>query len=175
VSEQAGRYTRSAGGLVGALLVLLVVLLGWLAFKALISTDPAPVRTVDYAKDVPAVQRTADFDVAAPASLPPGWRATTVTFRDGPPQHWHLGVLTDEDRYVGIEQAERSVRSMVEEYVDKAATRRAPTDVEGERWSTYADAGGDLALVRRDGDTTTLVVGHGVPRGDLVSYAASLR
>jgi hypothetical protein len=176
VSEQAGRYQRSAGGLVGALVVLLVVLLGWLAFKSLISADPAPPeRTVDYAKDVPAVQEAAAFDVAAPPSLPDGWRATTLSFREGPPQHWHLGVLTDEQQYVGVEQGGGSVRSMVEEYVDPAARRRAATDVGGRAWSTYTDAGGDLALVRRDGEVTTLVVGAGVPRDDLVAYAASLR
>jgi hypothetical protein len=176
VSGQAGRYQRSAGGLAGALVVLLLVLVGWLALKALVSTDPAPpTRTVDYARDVPAVQKAADFDVAAPPSLPEGWRATTVSFSDGPPQHWHLGVLTEDEQYVGVEQAARSVRSMVEEYVDPVARRRAPTDVAGRPWSTYTDAGGDLALVRRDGDVTLLVVGHGVPRDDLVAYAASLR
>jgi uncharacterized protein DUF4245 len=176
VSEQAGRYQRSAGGMVGALVVLLVVLLAWLAFKSLISRDPVtPARTVDYAKDVPAVQKAAGFDVAAPPSLPEGWRATTVSFEDGPTQHWHLGVLTDQEQYVGVEQSERSVRSMVEEYVDETARRHAPTDVAGRPWSTYTDDGGDLALVRHDDASTTLVVGHDVPRADLVSYAASLR
>ena len=42
-------------------------------------------------------------------------------------------------------------------------------------WTTYTDSGGDLALVRRAEGTTTLVVGHEVPQGDLVAFAASLR
>jgi hypothetical protein len=113
--------------------------------------------------------------VLAPPDLPPGWRATTARFdRIGTP-HWHLGVLTDEDRYVGLEQSSQSVRTMVREYVDEAARRSAPVDVAGARWSTYTDDGGDLALVRRAAGTTTVVVGHEVPRAQLAAYTASLR
>jgi hypothetical protein len=64
---------------------------------------------------------------------------------------------------------------MVHEYVDRAASRGGSTDVAGRRWSTYTDSGGDLALVRRQGGTTTLVIGHDVPRSQLVAYVASLR
>lgn len=176
MSGQAGRYQRSAGGMVGAMIVLVALVVAWVGVKALTTQDPqSPVRTVDYARDVPAAKKAAGFDLVAPASLPEGWRATTVSFADRPVQHWHLGVLTDRDRYVGLEQGGQSVRAMVEQYVDKAASRGAPVDVAGRRWATYTDAGGDLALVRRTGPTTTLVVGHDVPRAELVTYTASLR
>ncbi len=42
-------------------------------------------------------------------------------------------------------------------------------------WETWSDEGGDLALVREAGGTTTLVVGHEVPRDELVAFAESLR
>jgi hypothetical protein len=64
---------------------------------------------------------------------------------------------------------------MVNEYVDSAASRRQPVRVGARTWASYTDSGGDLALVRRDGRTTTLVVGHEVPRATLVRYVASLR
>ena len=60
-------------------------------------------------------------------------------------------------------------------YVDAAATQGEPTTVEGRRWSTWTDDGGDLALVREDGGTTTLVVGHDVPADELEAFVASLR
>ena len=47
-------------------------------------------------------------------------------------------------------------------------------EVDGRTWRSYTDARGDLALVRRDGDATTLVVGHDVPKATLVSYTAGL-
>jgi hypothetical protein len=132
------------------------------------------VHTVDYRGDVPAARKVARFALVAPPSLPHGWRATTVSFTDQPP-HWHLGVLTDRDRYVGLEQGDASVRAMVVEYVDRAPTRGAQVDVAGRPWTSYTDGGGDLALARREGGTTTVVVGHDVARAELVAYAASLR
>ena len=99
-----------------------------------------------------------------------------MDFNDQSQPRWHLGVLTDHDRYVGLEQAERPVRQMVQQYVDKDASRGAPVrgrrDRRGRRTPTR---GGDLALVRQDGATTTLVVGHDVPRAQLLAYTASLR
>jgi len=176
VSEQAGRYQRSAGGMVGAMIVLVVVVLAWVGFRALTSSEPAsPVQTVDYLREVPVARQTAHFHLVAPPALPKGWRATTVTFSDQPDQHWHLGVLTDKERYVGLEQGTEPVSAMVHKYVDQAPEHGAPVDVAGRSWSTYTDPGGDTALVRRSGSTTTLVVGHDVPRSQLTAYVASLR
>jgi hypothetical protein len=175
VSGQAGRYQRSAGGMVGAMIVLIVLLVVWLGFRSLTADDPkSAVHVVDYAQVVTPAKKAADFDLVAPTKLPEGWRATSVGFTDTTPQHWHLGVLTDQDRYVGLEQGEDSARSMVREYVDEEASRGRPVDVAGQPWTTYTDAGGDLALVRTDGKATTLVVGHDVPRAALLSYVAGL-
>jgi hypothetical protein len=162
--------------MVGAMVVLVALVLAWVVLRSLTTPDPGtPVRRVDYARDVPLARKVADFDLVAPRSLPRGWRATTVRYEPVPGAHWHLGVLTDTGRYVGLEQGDRPVGSMVEQYVDASASRGGPVDVAGRSWSTYTDGGGDLALVRRAGRTTTLVVGHRVPRSTLVSYVASLR
>jgi len=176
VSGQAGRYQRSAGGMAGAMIVLVLLILGWVGFRALTSREPAnPVETIDYHREVPVAKKTATFDLVAPPRLPTGWRATTVDFTDAPDQHWHLGVLTDRGRYVGLEQGDQPVIVLVHKYVDDAAKRGKPVEVGGSSWSTYTDSGGDTALVRRSGKTTTLVVGHEVPRSDLISYTSSLR
>jgi Protein of unknown function (DUF4245) len=176
VSQQTARYQRSTGGLVGAMVVLVAVVLLYAGLQALKSDPPSSaVRAVDYAGDVPAARKAADFALVAPPRLPGGWRATTVSFSGSPGAHWHLGVLTDQGRYVGLEQGDEPVRALVDKYVDDAATRGRPVDVAGRPWATYTDADGDLALVRRVGRTTTLVVGHDVPRSDLVSYTAGLR
>ncbi len=156
--------------------MLVVLVLGYVGVQALSEQSATTVSTVDYQRVVPDARKAADFDLVAPRRLPAGWRATTVSFSPAPDAHWHLGVLTDEGRYVGLEQSgSASVRSMVTDYVDEAARRGSPVDVAGGSWTTYTDAGGDLALVRRVGRTTTLVVGHHVPRSALVSYTAGLR
>jgi hypothetical protein len=159
----------------GAMLVLLVLVLGYVGVQALSGKQATTVETVDYRRVVPDARRAADFDLVAPRRLPAGWRATTVRFEPAPRSHWHLGVLTDDGRYVGLEQAGRPVSTMVRDYVDESARPGSPVEAGGHLWTTYTDAGGDLALVRRAGRTTTLVVGHDVPRSDLVAYTAGLR
>ncbi len=176
MSEQAARYQRSTSGLVAALVVLLVVTVGWVGVRALLlPREATPAKTVDYAQVVPPARKAAGFALVAPARLPDGWRATSVRFTDGPRGHWHLGVLTDNSRYVGLEQGRTPVASMVEQYVDPSAARGSAVTVAGRPWSTYTDGGGDIALVRRQQRTTTLVVGHDVAKAELVDYAARLR
>jgi hypothetical protein len=162
--------------MVGAMVVLLVVVAVYVGFRAVTRENPpSPVHTVGYLPDARFAAEKAGFDLLVPPTLPDGWRATTVTFTPGRRPHWHLGLLTDRDRYVGLEQADRPVRSMLEAYVDPHPSKGAPVTVAGRPWSTWTDSGGDLALVRRGGGATTLVVGHDVPRAALVSFAASLR
>ncbi len=176
VSGQAGRYQRSAGGMVGALVVLLALVGAFVAFRALSRDDPpSPVREVDYVQVADYARKQTDFEVVAPTSLPAGWRATTVSYIDGEDGRWHLGLLTGQDDYVGLEQAESSEESMVATYVDEAAVPGDAIDVAGLPWTTWSDDGGDLALVREVGGTVTLVVGNEVPRQELVDFAASLR
>jgi hypothetical protein len=176
VSEQAGRYQRSFGGLFAALLILVLVVVGYVAIHAMTAPERGTAEpTVDYAMVVPEARKAAHFDLVAPGRLPRGWHATSVRFDPGPPQQWHLGVLAPGQHYVGLEQSDRPVSSMVHEYVDQAATRGRPGDVAGRPWASYTDSGGDLALVRRQSGTTTLVVGHDVSRSELVAYAESLR
>jgi hypothetical protein len=176
VSGQAGRYQRSAAGMVGAMVVLVAVVVGFVVFRDANRQDPqSPVSEVEYSQAADFARKQASFEVLVPSSLPDGWRATTVEYVPGTNDRWHLGLLTDQDRYVGLEQSDDSVGTMVETYVDEEATKGEPVQVGGEPWSSYTDSGGDLALVRRQGGVTTLVVGHDVPRDDLVAFAASLR
>ena len=176
VSGQAGRYQRSAAGMVGAMLVLLAVVIAFVVLRELNRNDPAsPVRAIDYVSDVEFAREQAGFEVLAPRRLPEGWRATTARYVPGADEHWHLGMLTEDDRYVGLEQSTASAEAMVDDHVDESATRGAAVSVAGAEWTTWRDDGGDLALVREDAGTTTLVVGHEVDPDVLANFVASLR
>ena len=174
MSERAGRYQRSAAGMAGALLVLVGIVVALVVLQGVGSRPTNPVHPVEYRRTADYARQQAHFDVVAPASLPRGWRATSVSFVPQGRQRWHLGVLTAADRYVGLEQADSSVRSMVRAYVDPSASRGKPVTIGGHTWTTWSDSGGDLAFVRREGHTTTLVVGT-ARRGALVGYVRSLR
>lgn len=162
--------------MVGAMIVLVGGIIGFVVLRDVTRDDPpSPVRTIDYAPDAAYAREQAGFDVVAPAALPEGWRATTAGYVGGAGESWHLGLLTDEDRYVGLEQSGASAESMVEEHVDADATAGDPVSVDGDDWATWSDDDGDLALVREEAGTTTLVVGHRVPVEDLEEFTASLR
>jgi hypothetical protein len=83
-------------------------------------------------------------------------------------------VLTDQGRYVGLEQSRGSVDTIVETYVDRAATKGEVVRIEGEPWQSWTDEGGDTALTRQQSGVTTLVVGT-PDREVLVDYVTSLR
>lgn len=175
MSEQPGRYQRSFAGMIGAMIVLIAVVAVFVVFRDAVRNDPAnPVQPIDYDTSADYARSQADFELLAPDELPEGWIATSVRFDVRGRQAWHLGVLTDQERYVGLEQAERPISAMVEEHVDEDAAQGEDVTVDGESWQTWTDSGDDLALVRDSGDATTLVVGR-VPQETLEEFLATLR
>jgi hypothetical protein len=176
VSEQPGRYQRSFGGLIGAMVVLLLVVGAFVVFQDVTSREPAnPVQAVAYQRTAQYARRQASFRLLAPPRLPQGWRATSVGFTPPPKEHWHLGVLTNQNRYVGLEQGTITPAAMLKKYVDKHTAERGPVSVAGRTWHTWTDSGGDVALVHRAAGATTLVEGHDVPVPQLKAYISSLR
>lgn len=156
---------------------MLVLVTGIVAFVLLRDVGreapTSPVRAVDYARTAAYAQEQAGFEVLAPEELPEGWKATTVGFVPDPAR-WHLGVLTDQGNYVGLEQADSPVASMVSAYVDPEATRGKAVTIDGEIWVSRSDPGGDTALVRHAGGVTTLVVTT-ADEAVLVDYIEGLR
>lgn len=175
MSEQAGRYQRSFAGMVGAMVVLVLVVLAFVGFRDLNRDDPAdPVRAVDWKTPLRFAREAAPFPVLAPDRMPAGWMATSVRYQEGRRPAWHLGMLTEDQHYVGIEQATRPVDGMVTDFVDEEAEQGHDVRVGGVTWQSWSDDGGDHALTRRSGGVTSLVVGT-VSSGDLADFVATLR
>jgi hypothetical protein len=179
-SPAAGRYQRSTGGLVGAMVVTVLAVGGYAGVRALTDQNQStPVQAVDYH----AMERSGRADhkllVMAPPSLPRGWKATSADYETGTDPTWHLGVLTDEGNYVGVEEALGGVQDLVEKYVDPNAAHGKDVTVGGQVWQTWTDKDGDYALSRSQlmGShvyETWLVVGS-APNATIRDYAASLR
>ena len=86
VREKPGRYQRSPAGMVGALIVTLLVISAFVAFRALNRTDlDVKPERVDYLAQVRFAQQDArgEADLVYPAGLPTGWYATKVSFSSG--------------------------------------------------------------------------------------------
>jgi hypothetical protein len=171
------RTQRSAAGMVGALIV--VVAIGVLWVKVGGSDEKAtPVPTVDWAAWVKAGRSDQELMVFAPEKLPSGWRATSVDYTGGAGAHWHLGLLTDTGKYVGIEESRASAQDLAEQYVDQDAVRGDDVTVDGESWQTWTDSGGDYALVRSVSvggkPYESVLVGGSGARDDIREFAGSL-
>lgn len=172
MSEQPSRYTRSFGGMVGALIVTVLFVLVFVAWRGLFRGDaevtPEPV---EWQESVELAER-ADLQVVHPRELPAGWRATSVDLWAGEDPRWGLGVLTDDDDYIGIRQQDTSVEELVRVYVDEKADpgddASVPSDVT-DTWQTWSDDGGDHGYAAELGDDVVLVYGS-APVADIEAY-----
>lgn len=173
---QPSRYTRSFGGMTGALIVTVIAVLAFVAWRGLFRTDvdDTPV-AVDWQESVELAQQ-ADLDVVHPRELPAGWIATSVDLSAGDDPRWGMGVLTDDGRFVGIRQQDASVDALVELYVDEKAESGEDATVTSEitdTWQTWSDEGGDRGYATEIGDEALLVYGS-APAEDIEAYLGLL-
>ncbi len=161
-----GRYSRSFNGLLGALIVTVVAVVGVAAVRAFITdSEPFTPEPVDYLATVAQIQ-DGRVDVVYPPSLPEGWIATDVDFRPGPSPSFSLSALTDDGRYVGLQEQDAPLEELLRTYVDENYRQADPLSVEGgvaRRWSGYSDAGGDTAYAAEVGGRQVLVFGSASP------------
>src|SRR5690349_7750632 len=180
MSEQPGRYQRSASGMVGALVVTLLVIGVFVAFRAFSRTDlNAGPERVDYLAQVRYAQESG-ADVVYPSGLPSGWYATQVTVTPGSPPGLELSMLTANGQYVGLVQSSEPLAQVLTMYVDphpQAGRRVTVSGRVASHWQTWTDTGGDTALAaeRGHGDAReSLLVFGTVSQTDLEKLAGSL-
>jgi len=176
VSEQPSRYTRSFGGMTGALIVTVLFVLAFVAWRGLFRTDVdnTPV-AVDWLESVELAQQ-ADFAVVHPRELPAGWTATSVDLFAGDDPRWGLGVLTDDGDFIGVRQQDTSVDALVELYVDEKAEAGDDASVPSEvtdTWQTWSDDGGDHGYSTELDEDAVLVYGS-APVEDIETYVGLL-
>lgn len=175
-----GRYQRSASGMVGALVVTLLVIGAFVAFRAFNRTnlDVRPEK-VDYLAQVRYAQEDGSA-VVYPARLPAGWYATQVTVTPGQPPGFQLSLLTADDEYVGFVQSSEPLATLLTTYVDPdPQPGPAPTvaGAVGQDWRTWTDSGGDTALGAQLGHARgqeSLLVFGTVSRSQLEQLAGAL-
>lgn len=173
---RAGRYQRSIAGGVGSMIVLVLVVLGFVAFRGTFRDNGGvDVEPVDYLAVVGPAQESG-VQVVYPPSLPEGWTATSVDFVPGGRPGFGVGMLTDDEKFVGLRQQDEDLASMLETYVDGDALEGDTVTVDGSvapEWQEWSDAGGDHAYSATVGDTEVLVYGS-APTEDLLTIVRSL-
>ena len=158
------------GDILRSIAVLGAIILALFVIGRLVTVTPdQPTRAVDYREAVESSRTVADFDLYAPRSLPRGWRATSVRYEEN---SWHLGVVTDEDDYVGLEQVADSTKRAIERFAE-GSRAFGETVIGGETWSLRTGPDDDLTYVRRDTGNTIVVTGT-ASRPVMERYISSL-
>src|SRR3954451_21888401 len=77
----ATRYQRTSGGLIGAMIVTVLFVVGFVALRGFVrDNDSTPVRTVDYQTWVKSGRADGKLAVYVPDPLPKGWAATSASY-----------------------------------------------------------------------------------------------
>ncbi len=157
-----GKYQRSAGGLVAALIVTVVGVGGLLWLLGLFRSDlEVSQETVDYLSIVGEAQDSG-LEPVYPESLAEDWHATAYDVTVGDSPVFELRMLTDDEKFVAVHQESAPASDLVREYVDEEATAIDIYSLSGsvaEAWQGYEDEGGDTAYAAEVGDQTVLVYG----------------
>ena len=134
------------------------------------------INEVPYSAQLEDAKKVAPW-VRGPAPMPAGWTATSVEFRtpEQSPITWHLGIVTNEKKYVGLEQSNVTGPKYQSEELGKT-TDDGTSSVEGVTWQrkVLLDRKNENALVLVGSGVTTIVVGNaGYPA--LEAFASVLR
>ncbi len=160
--QRPGRYQRSFQGLVGAMVITLVAIVGFVAFRAVTRDNPeVEPEPVDYLGLV-ADQQEAGRTPIYPRTLPEGWIASSISYTPGDRPGWGIGMHTDEGTYAGVRQQEEDLVDLLDTYVDEETTPARPISVAGSvatDWEAFTDDGGDHAFAAEVGDEVVLVYG----------------
>lgn len=150
------------------LLAVGIVTIGWLGslFRADTVVEPA---AVDYAAIAATAQDAAGFELVVPADLPDGWRATSARWHPDE-QRWHLGLLTAEDQYVGLEQLPAGVSEARTAYAPDA-TEAGSVTVGGRTWMRLVDEDTGAVTLLREWRSSTVLVNGSAPEPALEGFA----
>jgi len=162
VSESTGRYQRSMGGMVGALVVTIGVIIAFVVFRAINRDDLEVDREpIDYLVLVEGLQESDLIDPVYPPTLPKGWKAVDATF-DAEDLTWSLDLNTDDSEFIGVVQSSLDLDELLKTHVDEDAREGNAVTLDSplaSTWSTFTDSGGDYAVAARIKGLTVLVFG----------------
>jgi len=157
MAERA-RFRTTAGDMLRSLVVVLAVVAVILILNA---RDESPtVRSTGYTGALRVARDAASYDVLGPVGLSSGWRANSARApREDVGVTLHIGFVTPEGEYAGLEQGGGASKRFVDRFVDGS---RADGDVTigGRTWQRRE--GGDpepRGLVARIGSSTVVVAG----------------
>lgn len=158
-----------------SVLVLGAIVLAIYGVGQLLYGYPADERDLEYEQVLDdARANTEGLGILAPPHRPEGWRANHADFVPGNQWQWRLGLLTEEGRYIGLNQVHGTIEAALEDYAegsDPAGTAR----LAGEEWQVFErPADRETTYARADGESRVVLVTGTAPREVIEAYIESL-
>jgi len=160
--EEPARYNRSPKGLLAALIVTVLAVVAFVAFRAVFRDQPERSgETEEYTTTVKAAQDSG-VRLVRLEEVPEGWDISSVEYVAGQRPAWAINLLTDEGQFVGV--LESDVDDIAETLDSLGVDNPEPgdagdfrSDLETGLWQTWAGTDGELAYstVLDEGDPAT--------------------
>lgn len=158
--KSRGSVSASIGDAVRATAVLAGLIIAVAVFFSLgRDVDPLPP-AVDYESVVAHLRGEYPYEVALPV-VPDSWRATSVDHAvDARGHWWRVGFVVEGESFVGLQQADGEVNSMIDDQLSGYAPDGTST-IAGGQWDRLRRDGRvtDFALVNVTGGVATIVYG----------------
>ena len=173
MAAEGSRSRATAGDMLRSLGVVLAVVAVILFLNA---RDESPtVRSTGYTGALREARAAAPYDVLGPVGLSREWRANSARApREDAGVTLHIGFVTPEGEYAGLEQGAGASKRFVDRFVDGSESTGSVT-IAGRTWERRE--GGEpepRGLVLRIGPSTVVVAGT-AEWAELEELAASLR
>jgi hypothetical protein len=175
-AKRQAKIARAQSRNLRSLVWSLVACFGVIAFLAFVTWRPheEEVRAINYGPKLAQAREAAPYRVLAPEPMPTGWQATSadLTAPEGGPVSWHLGIVTADRGYVGLEQSNDAAGKFT-------ADELGPTEPDSTStlpgWQRHRLLERDeRALVRTAAGVTTIVTGT-TDYATLEQFAQTLR
>lgn len=168
----SARGNPDPGDIFRSIAVLGIIVLALYGLGQFFTSEPDQVTaSVDWKPAAESARTSADYTVLAPDELPDGWRATSARY-DPATGRWKLGILDDDDEYLGVEQSTDSMKSVLKRLAD--GSEPAGSAKVGDRvWSVHAGPGDRITYLAEIDGVTSAVTGT-VEQADLEDYIVTL-
>ena len=148
------------------------------------SGQQADVEAVDWRPVAEQAARQASFEVVAPVELPSGWRATRVSWTQtgepdpngdpSPRDRWRLGVLTDQQIYIELDQVDVQPADFVDQ-ITRQGVEDGTSTIGDQSWARLVSTDDRTrSLVLSEPKSTTVVTGD-TSYDQLAAYVSLLQ
>ena len=114
-------------------------------------------RNVDFACVALDARKAVDWPLYTPQSVPEGWTSNFASFEPGNEAVWRMGIITENDKYLGLEQNALPVQDALEKYAPNSK-QTGTVEITGNAWDVYEDGNGTTSYIRVEQDRVVLVV-----------------